>query len=139
MERKAFEASSAGRVIYVPGGDYWAYVPNPLPPSLTWTPNLVSDLSAADRALGELSGLGRVLPDPHLLVTPFVRREAVLSSQIGCASSCKGWPSSLMMLSGALDSSRHCANITARASNQGAPPPGCFRWRIYSLRDRLSA
>jgi Fic family protein len=82
MERKAFEASSAGRVIYVPGGDYWAYVPNPLPPSLTWTPNLVSDLSAADRALGELSGLGRVMPDPRLLVTPFVRREAVLSSQI---------------------------------------------------------
>jgi hypothetical protein len=29
MERKAFEASPAGRVIYVPGGDYWAYVPNP--------------------------------------------------------------------------------------------------------------
>jgi len=82
MERKAFEASSAGRVLYVPGGDYWAYVSNPLPPSLTWTPNLVSDLSAADRALGELSGLGRVMPDPHLLVTPFVRREAVLSSQI---------------------------------------------------------
>jgi len=82
MERKAFEASPAGRVIYVPGGDYWAYVPNPLPPSLTWTPNLVTDLSAADRALGELSGLGRVVPNPHLLITPFIRREAVLSSQI---------------------------------------------------------
>ena len=59
-----------------------AYVPNPLPPSLTWTPNLVADLSAADRALGELSGLGRVVPNPHLLITPFIRREAVLSSQI---------------------------------------------------------
>ena len=82
MDRKAFEATPAGRVLYVPGGDYWAYVPNPLPPSLTWTPNLVADLSAADRALGELSGLGRVLPNPHLLITPFVRREAVLSSQI---------------------------------------------------------
>ena len=82
MERKAFEATPAGRVIYVPGGDYWAYVPNSLPPSLTWTPSLVADLSAADRALGELSGLGRVLPNPHLLITPFIRREAVLSSQI---------------------------------------------------------
>jgi Fic family protein len=82
MDRKAFGAASAGRIVYVPGGDYWAYVPNLLPPPLTWTLNLVADLSIADRALGELSGLGRVLPNPHLLITPFVRREAVLSSQI---------------------------------------------------------
>jgi Fic family protein len=32
--------------------------------------------------LGELSGLGRSLPNPHLLIMPFVRREAVLSSRI---------------------------------------------------------
>jgi Fic family protein len=39
-------------------------------------------LSEADRALGELAGLGRLLPNPHLLIRPFVRREAVLSSRI---------------------------------------------------------
>ncbi|MCS6910849.1 MAG: hypothetical protein NZM11_09845, partial [Anaerolineales bacterium] len=39
-------------------------------------------MSDADRALGELAGLGRTLPNPHLLVHPFVRREAVLSSRI---------------------------------------------------------
>jgi Fic family protein len=39
-------------------------------------------LSEADRALGELVGLGRTLPNPHLLIRPFVRREAVLSSRI---------------------------------------------------------
>jgi Fic family protein len=43
---------------------------------------LVEGLSTADRALGELSGLGRSLPNPHLLIIPFTRREAVLSSRI---------------------------------------------------------
>ena len=42
----------------------------------------MSALSEADRALGELAGLGRSLPNPHLLIRPFVRREAVLSSRI---------------------------------------------------------
>ena len=39
-------------------------------------------LSEADRALGELAGLGRSLPNFHLLIRPLVRREAVLSSRI---------------------------------------------------------
>jgi Fic family protein len=43
---------------------------------------MVAALSDADRALGELAGLGRSLPNPHLLITPFLRREAVLSSRI---------------------------------------------------------
>jgi Fic family protein len=59
-----------------------AFVPAPLPPSLTWTPELVRSLSDADRAVGRLAGEGRRLPNPHLLIRPFVRREAVLSSRI---------------------------------------------------------
>ena len=43
---------------------------------------MVNALSEADRALGELAGLGRSLLNPHLLIAPFVRREAVLSSRI---------------------------------------------------------
>lgn len=39
-------------------------------------------LSAADRAVGALAGEGRRLPNPHLLIRPFLRREAVLSSRI---------------------------------------------------------
>jgi Fic family protein len=42
----------------------------------------VAVLSEADRALGELAGLGRSLLNPHLLIRPFIRREAVLSSRI---------------------------------------------------------
>ena len=44
--------------------------------------NLVRRLSEADRSLGELAGLGRAIPNPHLLIGPFMRREAVLSSRI---------------------------------------------------------
>ena len=60
----------------------WAFVPASLPPKLNYVPPLVAALSEADRALGELAGLGRTLPNPYLLTRPFLRREAVLSSRI---------------------------------------------------------
>ena len=70
-----------GRRIRCPGG-YRAYLPESLPPPMTWSAGLVAALSAADRAVGRLAGEGRRLPNPHLLIRPFVRREAVLSSRI---------------------------------------------------------
>ena len=70
-----------GRLIRCPGG-YRAYVPDPLPPPIDWNAELASALSAADRAVGRLAGEGRQLANPHLLIRPFVRREAVLSSRI---------------------------------------------------------
>jgi Fic family protein len=73
--------SPHGRRIRCPGG-YRAYVPAPLPPPIAWSADLVAALSAADRAIGQLAGEGRRLPNPHLLIRPFIRREAVLSSRI---------------------------------------------------------
>jgi len=70
-----------GRRVRGPG-DYWAYVPAPLPPRIAWSAALASALSGADRAAGRLAGEGGRLPNPHLLIRPFVRREAVLSSRI---------------------------------------------------------
>lgn len=70
-----------GRRIRCPGG-YRAYVPAPLPPPIVWDERLARALSAADLAIGRLAGEGRRLPNPHLLIRPFVRREAVLSSRI---------------------------------------------------------
>ncbi|NHM26840.1 Fic family protein [Desulfofundulus sp. TPOSR] len=70
-----------GRIIRIQDGG-WAFIPNPLPPAINWTPQLVAELSAADRAIGELSGLGKMIPNPHLLIKPFLRHEAVLSSRI---------------------------------------------------------
>ncbi len=66
----------------LPKGDYSAFLPAPLPPALEWTPRLLLALSEADRKIGQLAGEGRRLPNPHLLLRPFVRREAVLSSRI---------------------------------------------------------
>ena len=57
-------------------------MPSPLPAPLTWDGPLTVCLSNADRAIGRLSGEGRRLPNPHLLIRPFVRKEAVLSSRI---------------------------------------------------------
>ena len=57
-------------------------MPNPLPAEFAWTPELVCSLSDADYLLGRLAGEGHGLPNPHLLMRPFIRREAVLSSRI---------------------------------------------------------
>lgn len=84
MNPDKFRHSPSGRVIQVGQGEtaYWSFVPHPLPPPLTFDAALIRLLSDADRALGELAGLGRALPNPHLLINPFIRREAVLSSRI---------------------------------------------------------
>lgn len=57
-------------------------MPDPLPPEINWTPQLIRSLSDADRLIGQLSGEGKQLPNPHLLMRPFIKREAVLSSRI---------------------------------------------------------
>ena len=76
-----YDSSPAGRKVRRPGG-YTAFVPAPLPPRLRWTPTVVGALSEADRLIGRLSAEGRRLANPHVLIRPFVRREAVLSSRI---------------------------------------------------------
>lgn len=81
MNPEDFKNTGAGRVVRHPTG-FHAFIPAQLPPRLTFDQDLAVNLSRADAALGELSGLGRVLPNPHVLIGPLVRREAVLSSQI---------------------------------------------------------
>ena len=83
MNPETFKNSTAGkctRTISRP--PYWAYVPNPLPPKIEVDWGLASLLSKADITLGKLSGAGQLLPNPHLLISPFIRREAVMSSRI---------------------------------------------------------
>jgi len=70
-----------GRLIRMPEG-FEAFVPNPLPPQFQWTLKMIHSLSDADRAIGRLAGEGRRLPNPHVLMRPFIAREAVLSSRI---------------------------------------------------------
>ncbi len=60
----------------------YAFVPHSLPPKIVYSDELVELLSRADSILGELSGTGRLLPNPLLLVSPYLRQEAVYSSRI---------------------------------------------------------
>ena len=83
MNPENFRNSSAGRCLRSTGSHpYWAYVPNPLPPKIELDWELANLLSEANIKLGELSGAGHLLPNPHLLIGPFIRREAVMSSRI---------------------------------------------------------
>jgi Fic family protein len=86
----ASPATRAGRNVLQPTG-FRAFIPAPLPPD----PPIAIDyemqtlLSRADHALGRLDGVAQILPNADLFVAMYVRREAVLSSQI------KGTQSSL--------------------------------------------
>ena len=76
----ANQSNIPGRKISL--GKYAAFVPAPLPPKIVWTPRLMRVLSEADHLVGKLAGEGGRLPNPHVLMRPFVKREAVLSSKI---------------------------------------------------------
>ncbi len=86
MRPETFRGERAGRLRRVGHGEgaYWAFVPHPLPPKLSYTSSLIRLLSEADRAVGELSGLGQTMDEEsaNLFVAPLIRREAVLSSRI---------------------------------------------------------
>jgi cell filamentation protein, protein adenylyltransferase len=81
MRAESFTAGQRPHVVRAEGG-YLAFIPPPLPPTFELSRPLIRRLSAADRALGELAGAGRGLPNPHLMSRALMRREAVLSSRI---------------------------------------------------------
>src|SRR5437773_4898336 len=77
------QGTRAGRYLPQPEG-YRAFIPAPLPPTppVQITGDLQRLLSEADRALGRLDGSVQTLPNADLFVYMYVRKEAVLSSQI---------------------------------------------------------
>lgn len=86
MEAAAFTRPT-GELLRLPGpdgGDFLAFRPAPLPPAdeRDALASNATALAEANHALGQLDGLGLVLPNPDLLVRPYIRREAVLSSRI---------------------------------------------------------
>ena len=81
MDPTDFTDDAPGELVKTSEG-LWAFVPDPLPPRFDIGLATIKRLSAADFALGELRGIGQMLPNPQLLVNPFLRREAVLSSRI---------------------------------------------------------
>ena len=83
METEQDPQLRAGRYVAQPTG-YRAFIPAPLPPNppIEMTGELQRLLSAADLAIGRLDGSVLTLPNPDLFVFMYVRKEAVLSSQI---------------------------------------------------------
>ena len=83
MAGSASASARAGSYVTQSTG-YRAFMPAPLPPNppLDLSGELQGQLSAADRALGRLDGSVQTLPNPNLFVFMYVRKEAVLSSQI---------------------------------------------------------
>lgn len=73
----------AGYYVNQPEG-YKAFIPKPLPPAppLLFDDEMVKWMARAERALGRLDGIAQTLPNPDLFVAMYVKKEAVLSSQI---------------------------------------------------------
>lgn len=73
----------AGTYATQPGG-YKAFIPKPLPPNppIKMNADMINLLARASQALGKLDGTTEILPNPNLFVAMYVRKEAVLSSQI---------------------------------------------------------
>ncbi|MBI4398244.1 MAG: Fic family protein [Candidatus Omnitrophica bacterium] len=67
-----------------PDERYLVFSPHPLPPSpaIHFDHKLQDLQERANRALGRLDGISSFLPDPDLFIYSYVRKEAVLSSQI---------------------------------------------------------
>ncbi len=61
------------------GDDGYAFIPAPLPPELNYV-DLIVPLTDASATIGELNGAARRLQNPHILIGPLQRREALTSS-----------------------------------------------------------
>jgi Fic family protein len=83
MERGDFDEATPGEIVptTTPKGTYSAFRPDPLPPSIT-TEQLITPLAEATQALGRLHGIGPRVGSREILIEPFIRKEALESSQI---------------------------------------------------------
>jgi cell filamentation protein, protein adenylyltransferase len=85
MQADRFQSRRAGELLEVHRGTsaaFLAFNPAAVPRELNLTSELILALSEADLALGRLAGLGGQLPNPHILIRPYLRREAIASTRI---------------------------------------------------------
>lgn len=81
MEVAQFTKHASGSIVQAPDG-YPAFVPNPAPREISLSDRSLAALDKASNRLGILQGIGRQIRNPHLLISPYMSREAVLSSRI---------------------------------------------------------
>jgi Fic family protein len=111
--------NSPGQTVEVSNSDgkNLAFIPDPLAPIVAWNGELTRALSNADRALGELRGIGNHLENPNLLIRPFLNREAVSSSRIEGTQAGIDDLYALAASDAAADPSRTIANDTREVLN----------------------
>lgn len=83
MDQSDFDQNSPGQILANEEGDP-CFHPDPLPPDLEFPPELAKNLAEARGAVSELAGLrssGKI-ENPHMLIYPYIRVEALLSSKI---------------------------------------------------------
>jgi Fic family protein len=81
MDARQFTKRASGSLVEAPDG-YPAFVPDPAPREVGLSDASLAALDEASNRLGILQGIGRQIRNPHLLISPYMRREAVLSSRI---------------------------------------------------------
>src|SRR5882672_4917703 len=81
MDVRQFTKRASGTLLQAPEG-YPAFVPERAPRELGLSHACLAALDEASNRLGVLQGIGRQIRNPHLLISPYMSREAVLSSRI---------------------------------------------------------
>jgi len=81
MNARQFTKNAPGKIVKAPEG-YPAFVPDPAPRALHLSDASLTALDEASNELGILQGIGRQIRNPELLISPYMSREAVLSSRI---------------------------------------------------------
>lgn len=81
MEIEEFDGN-LGKLVRAPKAIYHTFEPNPLPLEIKYDEELIKILAKAVASISNLSSMGRRLRNPHLLIVPYLKKEAVLSSEI---------------------------------------------------------
>lgn len=83
MELADYASTPFGKPRRTPGRHgYVAYFPAPIPRRIELPSETVRLLADAEASLGRLAGVGQLVPNPHLLIRPYLLREALSSTRI---------------------------------------------------------
>lgn len=83
MDPERYASTPFGKARRTPGRHGCvAYFAAPIPRTLELPPSTVRTLADAEGALGQLAAVGRLVPNPDLLIRPYLLREALSSTRI---------------------------------------------------------
>lgn len=71
-----------GKIMKADNAIFYYFEPNKLPLKIEYDEELIKLLADASSSLGKLANAGQRLENPHLLITPYLKKEAVMSSKI---------------------------------------------------------